>query len=83
MSSLVVRLNGVPTLRERQNWEALELRFMGWETRLSPDTRLSPHVFTTLNLVVLRQRMYAQIEGNPEIEERLDLAPLGWGVTNP
>jgi len=42
MSSLVVLLNGVPTLREPQNWEALELRFTGWETRLSPDTRLSP-----------------------------------------
>ena len=52
--------------------------FLGWEAWLTPRYMPSPRV-TMSNLVVLRQRVYAKIEGNPQSWEAVRPHPLGVG----
>jgi len=67
---------------EPQNWGALEFR--SWDgSRGRPQETLLPKCATTSDLVVLWQRVYAQIEGNPKLGNAGTPAPLGWGVADP
>ena len=71
-----VRINiRIPKIGQR--WDPAPLR---WGRDWPPKNKLPPICVTTRNFVVLRQRLYAQIEGNPKIGERWDSAFFGWGL---
>jgi len=60
-------------------WGALELRCLAMESVANPKIHaFSPYVRVTISnsVVVVRQRVFAYIEGNPQIVERLSPTPL-------
>ena len=69
-------------IKEPQNYGALGHRPHEVGAWLTPKISPFPVCITTSNLVVLRQRMYAQIEKNQKIGERCDPAHLGWGMAD-
>jgi len=59
-------LKGVSIIQENsQNWGALELRYLGMGGVADPEIHASSPRVTTSNSVVLRQRVYEYMEGNP------------------
>ena len=64
--------------KEPQNWGALELRSLEMGGVADPKIHAPTTRVTTSNLVVLPQRVYALVEGNPQIGQRW--APPNWGA---
>jgi len=79
LSHVVSEIFNVEKYRDLEIPVKGQLKLLSFEMgcMANPKVHAPPHV-TTSNLVVMRQRVYAQIERNLKNWERWQLAPSGW-----